>query len=270
MKLIDLLVQEVRASAAYNSNVQVAPSVILWTDKLRQWESALPLLQAALPELIVLGDYAPERKTGPAIWIKCVVEGVLPDVELPADRTPIVYVPGYERRDLRAIGACPESLKPLAELQYRGCWWIYSNAGRDWTVNAFLVSNNGGAGLDVAKDDKTQQVMLRVLPEVLESERDELSNRRLEAADFNKLVSSDPVRDLLSWMNDSQACRERWESSRWQALVGICETEYHFNPELDGELTAAELLCQRQGVWEGVWQRFLESCTHTLSCRSCY
>lgn len=262
MKLIDLLAQEVRASAAYNSNVQAAPNVILWTDKLRQWESALPMLQAALPELIVLGNYAPERKTGPAIWIKCAVEGVLPDVELPAGRTPIVYLPGFERRDLRAIAACPDSLKPLAELQYRGCWWIYSNAGRDWTVNAFLVSSNGGAGLDVAKDEKTQQVMLRVLPEILESERDDLSNRRLEAADFNKLVSSDPVRDLLSWMNDSQACRERWESSRWQALVGICETEYHFNPELDGELTAAELLCQRQGVWEGVWQRFLESCTH--------
>lgn len=262
MKLIDLLVQEVRASAAYNSNVQAAPNVILWTDKLRQWESALPMLQAALPELIVLGNYAPERKTGPAIWIKCVVEGVLPDVELPAGRTPIVYLPGFERRDLRAIAACPDSLKPLAELQYRGCWWIYSNAGRDWTVNAFLVSSNGGAGLDVAKDEKTQQVMLRVLPEILESERDDLSNRRLEAADFNKLVSSDPVRDLLSWMNDSQACRERWDSSRWQALVGICETEYHFNPELDGELTAAELLCQRQGVWEGVWQRFLESCSH--------
>ncbi|EJY6040359.1 BREX-1 system phosphatase PglZ type B [Pseudomonas aeruginosa] len=262
MKLIDLLVQEVRASAAYNSNVQAAPNVILWTDKLRQWESALPMLQAALPELIVLGDYAPERKIGPAIWIKCVVEGVLPDVALPADRTPIVYLPGYERRDLRAIAACPDSLKPLAELQYRGCWWIYSNAGRDWTVNAFLVSSNGGAGLDVAKDEKTQQVMLRVLPEILESERDDLSNRRLEAADFNKLVSSDPVRDLLSWMNDSQACRERWESSRWQALVGICETEYHFHPEQDGELTAAELLCQRQGAWEGVWQRFLESCTH--------
>ena len=262
MRLIDLLADEVRASAAYNSNVQAAPNVILWTDKLRQWESALPMLQAALPELIVLGNYAPERKTGPAIWIKCVVEGVLPDVEWPVGRTPIVYLPGFERRDLRAIAACPDSLKPLAELQYRGCWWIYSNAGRDWTVNAFLVSSNGGAGLDVAKDEKTQQVMLRVLPEILESERDDLSNRRLEAADFNKLVSSDPVRDLLSWMNDSQACRERWDSSRWQALVGICETEYHFNPELDGELTAAELLCQRQGVWEGVWQRFLESCSH--------
>ncbi|MBF8731730.1 BREX-1 system phosphatase PglZ type B [Pseudomonas guariconensis] len=262
MKLIDLLANEVRASAAYNSNVQTAPSVILWTDKLRQWEPALPLLQAAMPELIVLGDYAPEAKTGPAIWIKCAVEGVLPGIELPAERTPIVYLPGYERRDLRAIAACPEALKPLAELQYRGCWWIYSNSGRDWTVNAFLVSSNGGAGLDVAKDEKSQQVMLRVLPEILESERDDLSNRRLEAADFNKLVSSDPVRDLLSWMNDSQACRGRWEPARWQALVGICDAEYHFNPELDGELTAAELLCQRQGIWDGVWRRFVESCTH--------
>jgi hypothetical protein len=217
MKLIDLLANEVRASAAYNSNVQVAPSVILWTDKLRQWEPALSLLQAALPELIVLGDYAPETKTGPAIWIKCVVDNALPEIELPSDRIPILYLPGVERRDLRAIGTCPDALKPLAELQYRGCWWIYNNSGRDWAVNAFLVSSNGGAGLDVAKDEKTQQAMLRVLNEILESEREELSNRRLEAADFNKLVSSDPVRDLLSWMNDSKSCRERWDVSRWQA-----------------------------------------------------
>lgn len=262
MKLIDLLAAEIRGSAAYNSNVQVAPSVILWTDKLRQWEPALSLLQAALPELIVLGDYAPEKKTGPAIWIKCVVENALPEIEQPSDRTPILYLPGVERRDLRAISACPDALKPFAELQYRGCWWIYNNSGRDWAVNAFLVSGNGGVGLDVAKDEKTQQAMLRVLNEILESERDELSNRRLEAADFNKLVSSDPVRDLLSWMNDSKSCRERWDASRWLALTGICETEYHFSPEQDGELTAAELLCQGQGIWDSVWQRYTESCQH--------
>ena len=262
MKLIDLLAEEVRASAAYNSNVQAAPSVILWTDKLRQWESALPLLQAAMPELVVLGDYAPQLKKGPAIWVKCVVERALSEVELPSDRTPIVYLPGVERRDMRAIADCPEALKPLAELQYRGCWWIYNNSGRDWVVNAFLVSSNGGVGLDVAKDEKTQQAMLRVLNEILESEREELSNRRLEAADFNKLVSSDPVRDLLSWMNDSKSCRERWDASRWQALEGICETEYHFSLEQDGELTAAELLCQRQSIWDSVWQRYTESCQH--------
>ncbi|QWZ55586.1 MULTISPECIES: BREX-1 system phosphatase PglZ type B [Gammaproteobacteria] len=259
MKLIDLLADEVRASAAYNSNIQVAPSVILWTDKQRQWESALPLLQSAMPELVVLGDYAPDKKQGPAIWIKCVIERVLPEFELPEDRTPIIYLPGLERRDLRAIAECPKALMPLAELQYRGCWWAYNSAGRDWTVTAFLSSANGGAGLDVARDENTLQAMLRVLPEVLESEREDLANRRLEAADFNKLISSDPVRDLLSWMNDSQAMQARWDRTRWQALLGICETEYHFSPERDGALTAAELLCQRQGVWESVWQRFVES-----------
>lgn len=262
MKLIDLLAEEIRASASYNSNIQVAPSVILWTDKQRQWQSALPLLQSAMPELVVLGEYAPEKKQGPAIWIKCVIERVLPEFELPEDRIPIIYLPGLERRDLRAIAECPIALMPLAELQYRGCWWAYNSAGRDWTVTAFLSSTNGGAGLDVARDENTHQALLRVLPEVLESEREDLDNRRLEAADFNKLISSDPVRDLLSWMNDSKAMQERWDGGRWQALLGICETEYHFSPERDGTLTAAELLCQRQGIWEGVWQRFVESCHH--------
>src|SRR5690625_147408 len=260
MKLIELLTREIRSSADYNPNVQVAPSAILWTDKKRQWESALPLLQSVMPELIVLGEYQPQSKTGPAIWIKCAIEGVLPGFELPVDRTPIVYLPGVERRDLRAIVDCPPELMPLAELQYRGCWWIYNNSGRDWTVRAFMVSDNGGAGLDVAGDDKTQQTLLRVLPEILDSHHQDLLNRRLEVADFNRLVSSDPVRDLLSWMNDPAACRKRWDSNRWQALVGICESEYRFNPEHDGEHTAAELLCARQGLWEGVWQRYLDSC----------
>src|SRR5699024_8934608 len=41
--------------------------------------------------------------------------------------------------------------------------------------------------------------------------------------------------------------------------VGVCETEYRFNPDKEGELTAAELLCQKQGVWEAIWYRYLES-----------
>jgi hypothetical protein len=262
MKLLDLLTQEVRASAEFNASVQLAPSVILWTDKQRQWEPALSLLQAALPELIVFGNYEPAKRQGPAIWIKCVIENALSEFQLPVDKTPIIYLPGLERRDLRAIASCPATLMPLAELQYRGSWWAYNSTGRDWTVNAFLTSANGGAGLDVARDENTQQAMLRVLNEVLESDISELQNHRLEAADFNKLVSNDPVRDLLTWMNDAKATVERWDSARWQALAGICETEYHFSPERDGDITAAELLCRRQGIWESVWQRFVESAHH--------
>lgn len=259
MKIIDLLTEEIRASAEYNASSQVAPSVILWTDKQRQWEPALPALQAAMPELIVLGDYAPAKKTGPAIWVKCVIEGVLPDVQLLEDKTPILYLPGIERRDLRAIASCPEGLMPLAELQYRGCWWAYNNSMRDWTVNAFLVSKNGGLGLDVAGDINTQSAMLRALTEILSSKCSDLHGRRLEASDFNRLVTNDPARDLLTWMNDPQGTRKQWGEERWLALVGVCETEYKFSPEKEGELAAAELLCQKQGVWGKIWRRYLES-----------
>src|SRR5699024_731052 len=198
-------------------------------------EPALPALQAAMPELIVLGDYAPAKKTGPAIWVKCVIEGVLPDVQLLEDKTPILYLPGIERRDLRAIASCPEGLMPLAELQY------------------------GGLGLDVAGDINTQSAMLRALTEILSSKCSDLHGRRLEASDFNRLVTNDPARDLLTWMNDPQGTRKQWGEERWLALVGVCETEYKFSPEKGGELAAAELLCQKQGVWGKIWRRYLES-----------
>ncbi|WP_166424593.1 BREX-1 system phosphatase PglZ type B [Paraglaciecola sp. 20A4] len=259
MKLIDILSQQIRSSAQYNTSMQDKPIAILWTDKLKQWQPAMSLLQAEMPEIVVLGEYEPSLKQGPAIWLKCLVAQTLPDLVLPAGKTPIIYLPGLERKDLRAIAECPIFLQPLAELQYRGCWWAYNSAGRDWTVNSFLLSKDRGAGLDVAQDEKSQVAMLRVLAEVLESEQSDLSNRRLEASDFNKLVSNDPIRDLLSWMNDAEYCSQNWHHAQWQAFSGICETEYHFSPKKDGVLTAAEMLCQRQGIWNNVWERFEES-----------
>ena len=259
MKLIKILSQQIRSSAQYNANMQDKPVAILWTDKLKQWQPAMPLLQAEMAELVVLGEYEPTLKQGPGIWLKCVVAQSLPDITIPEGKVPIIYLPGIERKDLRAIAECPTFLQPLAALQSRGSWWAYNPAGRDWTVNSFLLSKDRGAGLDVAQDEKSQIAMLRVLSEVLDSEQSDLSNRRLEASDFNKLVSNDPIRDLLSWMNNAEHCSQSWDQAQWQAFVGICDTEYHFTPEQDGVLTAADLLCKRQGIWNNVWERFEES-----------
>ena len=63
-------------------------------------------------------------------------------------RVPILYLPGVSRQDLRAGGDCPLDLQPLIELQYRGAVWHQRN-GRDWTVEAFLTSEDG-LGLDIA------------------------------------------------------------------------------------------------------------------------
>ena len=104
MRVLDHLLKAVRDAAVFNPEVQVAPACILWPDRDRQWEAVIPVLQAELPELMILGDYAPEKRIGPAIWLRCVIAGRAEDVSLPKDRTPIFYLPGVSRQDLREIG----------------------------------------------------------------------------------------------------------------------------------------------------------------------
>jgi hypothetical protein len=252
------LVDELRKAAVFNANVQHAPVAVLWPDKERQWEPVLPLLREAIPELLVLGDYAPELRSGPPIWLKCVIANQIENFPVEEGTTPVIYMPGVSRLDLRAIAECPETIKPLAELQYRGELWGQYN-GKDWTVNAFLTSATGGLELDVAKDQSTQKALLMALEAVVTASVESLSGKRLEASDFNQLLSSDPIRDLLSWMNAPQAVPSQWSSARWQALCNLAKAEYGLNIEQDGDYAAAEMLCSRRGAWEHVWQRFAES-----------
>lgn len=252
------LIEQVRGAAVFNANVQLAPAAVLWTDKERQWEPVLPLLREAIPELLVLGDYAPELRSGPPIWLKCVVANQIEAFPIEEGVTPIIYLPGVSRLDLRAIAECPEAIKPLAELQFRGELWGQYN-GKDWTVNAFLTSGTGGLGLDLAKDQATQKALLMALEEVLTAPVESLADKRLEASDFNQLLSNDPVRDLLSWMNAPQTVPTQWSPARWQALCNFAIADYGLNIEQDGDYAAAEKLCARIGAWEQVWQRFAES-----------
>jgi hypothetical protein len=118
--IAERLVEEVRSAANYNSNVQVAPACNLWPDGDRQFEPVIARLLQEIPELCVLGEYDPEQRTGPAIWLRLVIADKIDDAKIPAGKTPIIYLPGVRRQDLRAVDECPEELKPLAELQYRG------------------------------------------------------------------------------------------------------------------------------------------------------
>ncbi|MDC9727993.1 MAG: BREX-1 system phosphatase PglZ type B [Methyloprofundus sp.] len=259
MLVIDSLVNSIKEAKKYNSNIQIAPAAVLWTDKERQWEPVINKLQGLLPELIVLGDYDPDSMTGPVIWIKCIIAGTLPESQLPEGSTPIIYLPGVSRFDLRAIESCPVWLQGLAELQYRGVFWSQSN-GKDWTVNAFLTSNSGGLGLEVARDEKTQGALLRVLETLLFDKKvQELKGSHLESNDFNRLVLSAPDKDLLTWMNDPLVIQVQWKGARWDAFVELTTKEFALNPEKDGDLGAAESLCANEGAWSKVWQRFVET-----------
>src|ERR1035441_4576392 len=115
--ILQHLLHSVRGAAVHNPDVQAAPRCILWPDGDRQWEAAAARLQSELPEMFILGDYDAAKRTGPAIWLRCVIANKAPKVEVPIDSTPILYLPGVSRQDLRAVETCPDHLKPLAELQ---------------------------------------------------------------------------------------------------------------------------------------------------------
>ncbi len=264
--LMDALVASFDLSTRVPDGV-VSPVALLWTDPDGQWRPLLPAVRKVVPHLYVLGDYAPSEGTGPVIWLKCVIDRALPDVAPPPDVIPILYLPQIARQSLRAGGDCPPALQPLIELQYRGAIWHQRN-GRDWTVEAFLMSEQG-LGLDVAQDRQTRDAALRALSALATEPVAGLRGRRVEAEDFDRLLIGDPLRDLLAWMNDVEAFQARCDANRWSTFRGVCAREFGFDPEADGAVTAGELLLEGEGRWDDVWRRFFEAPAAFPGVRQC-
>lgn len=245
-------------AAAHNPDDADKPAAVLWSDPDSQWKNVISPLRRLLPQLLQLGDYDPEDLTGPSIWLRCAVDGTLVPPVLPPDSTPIIYLPRVGRQELGAAETCPDNLKPLVELQYRGACWTQKN-GKDWTVEAFLVSRDGGLGLDVARDTATQRAMHRAVGELATVYVAALTGRRLEAEDFDRLFSEDLTRDVLVWLGDADAASASWDSARQTAFAERCKADLGVDPEKDGEFAAAELLGRQEGAWKPVWRRFAES-----------
>ncbi len=259
MRVLDHLLKAVRDAAVFNPEVQVAPACVLWPDRDRQWEAVIPMLQTELPELMILGDCAPDKRMGPAIWLRCVIAQRADDVSLPKDRTPIFYLPGVSRQDLRAIESCPDHLKPLAELQYRGVIWSQINA-KDWTILAYLKSDQGGLGLDPAQDNEAKSAMQLALYRLLGEDVALLKGKRLDKDYFNTLLTGgDPVRDLLQWLDLGDAFQTTRGAGEWKAFVEVCKSQLAFNPQADGVLAGANKLALREGPWHAVWERYSEA-----------
>ena len=256
--VLQALTQALQQALRFNTGVQVAPACILWPDKEGQWLSALPMLREQLPQLLTLGEYAPQMRCGPAIWLKSAIAGLLPDG--PGDSVPVLYLPGVSRVDLRAIESCPRALQPLAELQYRGVFWSQANA-KDWTVSAFLSSKNGGLGLELAQDKATQEALSQALETgvLLEQSVSALQGRAINAEWLLGLLAPNPMRDLLQWMNAPEAVRQQWSAVLWDVFAKRCKADFGFDPLADGVLTAAELLASRDGKWGMVWALYQDS-----------
>lgn len=267
MKNSSTLLEAVQSSLAhavrFNPGDVVAPVAVLWTDADNQWGPVVEQLRGLMPQLLTLGEYDPKTNTGPAIWLRCVIEPAVrqmrfPHLQWPDGTVPIMYMPGVSRQTLRAVEECPDALKPLVELQHRGVVWTQKN-GKDWTVRAFLVSEDGGLGLDVAEDNFTLQAIQGALSQLAMTPILRLQGKRLEAEDFDKLMIGDTPRDLLRWLNDPESTRKEWDEGTWLAFRNRCRQDYDFDPEKDGEIVGGEKLGYREEAWYGVWERLAES-----------
>lgn len=251
------LTEALTKASAGNSQAAAPAAAVLWTDKDCLWEPALVRLQQALPQLLVLGDYQADRRTGPAIWLKCAIARTVANV--PTGTVPVVYLPGVSRTDLRAIEDCPRDLQPLAELQYRGVFWCQSN-GKDWTVNAFL-SSKAGLGADVAQDRATQEALAQALEAggLLNRGLEDFKGRQVNAEWLQGLLAPNPTRDLLVWLNEPAPTQQQWSGVRWTVFQSRCRADFGFDPLTDGALVAAEKLAQGQGKWAAVAELYRDS-----------
>ena len=254
--VLDRLCQSLRAKDVALDG-QARPAVILWTDPSEDWVPLLGLARTQLPELLTLGQYDPQTRSGPAIWLRSVIDGPLKAETMPEDAVPILYLPGVSRQDLRAGQECPDGLKPLVELMYRGTMWLQNN-GSDWAARTYLGSNST-LNLDIAGDDATNEALLRSLSEVALQRVDQLRGQTLYADDFDKLVSGDYIRDLLRWMGDADGTQERLGANAWNAFANQCKNDLGFDPKVEPQITAGERLGTGEGGWSAVWDRFLEA-----------
>jgi hypothetical protein len=254
--VIGALVEALGDAASYNRSEMGPPAAVLWPDKEQQWVKLIPVLRHQLSQLLTLGEYDGHARTGPAVWIKCMVARQLADVPFAPDATPIIYLPGISRAELRDVEDCPLGLQPLAELQYRGVWFTQPNA-KDWTVLAFLCSKEAGIGLDLARDAATLDALQHTLVQLGRTRLDQLKGTQLTHETLNALVHADPVRAILDWLDDANNVHER-DADQWKSFRGICKN-FGFDPETDGRIVAAERLGRRDGKWAHVWNRFTEA-----------
>lgn len=262
--VLGALVARVREQARrFNPAIEVAPVAILWTDEKREWESVLPQIKAALPELYSLGAYSPEDRTGPGVWLRMVADGLAGKIG--EGETAVLYLPGVGngqlRTDLRGLKEDPQ-LAPLAELQYRGCFWRQDN-GKDWTLRAFCESKRGGLGLQVAGSQETVQALKVAMGKLLTQNLPSLAGQSIDDRYLNELINPAPDETVLRWLAAPDAIQAE-QGASWNSLVA--STLKRFGVDLaKGSLDVAQrILASQPGdaaypLWEKYaahWQSY--------------
>jgi hypothetical protein len=206
----DTLLNCIKYPPAYDPREQSSPVAILWPDKGREWEPLLPRLRAHLP-ILTLGAYEADHRSGPAIWLRCMLARTLVD-KLTPNAIPVLYMPGIGADDLRLSWQRPKTLEPLVELLYRSELWV-NRENQDWTVADFFQDGVIGPHIQTRDDDFTRKAMRRALPALCDLTLAQLREEEpWKAKDFEGLLEKG-LSTLLTL--DESAELEFKSTARW-------------------------------------------------------
>ncbi|UQN08786.1 BREX-1 system phosphatase PglZ type B [Deinococcus sp. QL22] len=236
--VLDALERALLAAGGHQRGEVLAPNCILWPDPAGEWQEAAALLRQRR-SLLTLGHYDPARLTGPAIWIRTVLDRqpVLPEPT-------IVYLLGLGRDDLRGEVAS-EGVRPLVDLQFRGAVFLGPRK-KAWSVASFFKEAKD-LRIDVA--DSARPALVGHLGTLLGQPISELRARApLTLPALSRLAFPDLPGQLLTWLSDPQLVLP-------QALVEAFGSEYGLEVS-EGVAVAATRLTTRQGALGGIWERY--------------
>jgi hypothetical protein len=250
-KLLDSL----QKASQHNSQIMVRPEVILWPDPERQWEAVIQILQEKLPALLILGDYDPIKRQGPSIWLKCMVAKMLPEADWASETTPIIYLPGIAKSDLKNIANAALDLQPLMEYQYTGNIFTQVN-GREWTVLAFMENQQFGLGVKVAQDPSTRETLAKSLPLIFQ-DRDIQYPSPVDANFLHGLLYPNAISGVLNWLCQGDKFLQSLTQPAADGFLEICRSQYKFEPDVKNIRAIVEMLgAQRNSAWIQVWQHY--------------
>lgn len=253
--IYDKVIQALNHAEQHNSNIMVRPEVILWPDPELQWTDVIPVLQTSFPHLLIYGQYDSSNRQGPSIWLKCMVAKTLPEANWDEEVTPIIYLPGIAKNDLRNVEEAGLEFQPLLEYQYTGTMFTQEN-GKEWTILAFVENAIIGLGLKVSKDAATKDALKKVLPTIFQ-DKEVLQGKTIIDSDFlNNQLFPDITSNILKWMCKGDAFLQSMDQGKREVFIDLCKSQYEFEPDHRNIKAIAEKLGSQRNSWKYIWQMY--------------
>ena len=255
LSIYDKVIQALAQAENHNSHLMVKPEVILWLDPDNQWGDVIAVLQASLPQLLILGNYDPSLKTGPAIWLKCMIARLLPEANWDAEAIPIVYMPNVAKSDLKNVENAVFNFQPLLEYQYTGTLFLQDN-GPEWSILAFVENPLSGLGIKVAKDTATKDALKKTLSTIFQ-DKDVFTGKNFIDADYlNNQLFPNIIPTILKWLCKGEAFFQSMDVGKRAVFTQLCQSQYDFEPDPKNIKAIAEKLGTQKNAWKHVWQLY--------------